>query len=131
LLLDGHAGFTDVLSHAGVRWLAASPETMLAPGVPTTVAEAIVRHPHDPAAIARDVVHTVMAQRYFTRSSEGYGPAAAVDVLDCDPAKVPAVRSAPPNSIGHSLDKARRGLCMLRIVEMSPHHCSMFPNVQA
>lgn len=86
-------GFTDALSHAGVRWLAASPETMLAPGVPTTVAEAIVRHPDDPAAMASAVVHATMAHRYLSPAG-AYAPAAAFDVIDCDPAKVATMRSA-------------------------------------
>ena len=86
-------GFTDALSRAGVKFLAASPETMLAPGVPTSVAEAIVRHPNDPATMAKAVVRDVMSHRYL--SPEGaYAPAAAFDVIDCDPAKAGAMRSA-------------------------------------
>ena len=46
-------GFADALSHAGVRYLAASPETMLAPGVPSDVAHAIASHENDPEAMAR------------------------------------------------------------------------------
>src|SRR5579864_7500559 len=45
-------GFADALSHAGVKWLAASPETMLAPGVPSDVARAIASHENDPHAMA-------------------------------------------------------------------------------
>src|SRR5262249_49247689 len=44
-------GFADALSHAGVRYLAASPETMLAPGVPSGVAHAIASHPNDATAM--------------------------------------------------------------------------------
>ncbi len=54
--------------------LAASPETMLAPGVPTSVA-------HDTAAHADDERHVRSARRRFT-------PAAAFDVIDLDPAKM-------------------------------------------
>ncbi len=57
-------GFASALSHAGVRYLAASPETMLAPGVPTTAAEAIARHPDDPAAMAHELVERTMQTRY-------------------------------------------------------------------
>ncbi|MHB8306275.1 MAG: hypothetical protein ACYDEU_09735, partial [Vulcanimicrobiaceae bacterium] len=38
-------GFADALSHAGVRYLAASPETMVSPGVPSNVAGAIAKNP--------------------------------------------------------------------------------------
>jgi len=86
-------GFTDALSRSGVHFLAASPETMLAPGVPTTVAEAIVRHPDDPGAMARAVVRATMSHRYLTAQGS-YAPAAAFDVIDCDPAKVATMRSA-------------------------------------
>ncbi|MGB8797618.1 MAG: hypothetical protein WCC70_08720, partial [Candidatus Aquilonibacter sp.] len=53
-------GFADALSRAGVTWLAASPETMLSPGVPTGVADAIARNVNDPRAMAAGVVDTVM-----------------------------------------------------------------------
>ncbi len=46
-------GFGDALSHAGVRWLAASPETMLAPGIPSDVAHVIASNQRDPDAMAR------------------------------------------------------------------------------
>ncbi len=72
-------GFADALSHAGVRYLAASPETMLAPGVPSDVAHAIASHANDPRAMAKGVVDDVMHAKYA---------AAAFDVLDLDPAKV-------------------------------------------
>ena len=80
-------GFADALSHAGVKWLAASPETMLAPGVPSDVAHAIASHENDPQAMARAVVTDVMRTKYdggFAR----YGPAAAFDVIDLDPQKI-------------------------------------------
>ena len=86
--------FASALSHAGVRYLAASPETMLAPGVPTTVAAAaIARHPDDPAAMARALVAGTMRTRYRAQG-QAYGPAAAFDVIDCDPAKTGAVERA-------------------------------------
>src|SRR5579862_3631613 len=53
-------GFADALSHANVKWLAASPETMLAPGVPSDVARAIASHEDDPKAMANAVVRDVM-----------------------------------------------------------------------
>lgn len=66
---------------------------MLAPGVPTTVAEAIVRHPDDPAAMGKAIVHATMSHRYLSPAG-AYAPAAAFDVIDCDPAKVGTMRSA-------------------------------------
>lgn len=86
-------GFADALSRSGVKYLAASPETMLAPGVPTTVAEAIVRHEHDPAAMARSIVQTTMSAHYAIPQG-AYAPAAAFDVIDCDPKKIAALRTA-------------------------------------
>ncbi len=81
-------GFADALSRVGVKWLAASPETMLSPGVPTTVADAIARNVNDPAAMATGVVDTVMRTRYTDPSGESFGTAAAFDVLDCSPGKI-------------------------------------------
>ena len=81
-------GFADALSRVGVRWLAASPETMLSPGVPTGVADAIARNMNDPAGMACGVVDTVMRTRYDDPSGESFGTAAAFDVLDCSPDKV-------------------------------------------
>jgi hypothetical protein len=81
-------GFADALSKAGVRYLAASPETMLAPGVPSDVAHAIASHENDPKAMARGVVSDVMRTKYDAGDFGGFGPAAAFDVLDLDPAKM-------------------------------------------
>ncbi len=81
-------GFADALSHAGVRYLAASPETMLAPGVPSDVARAIASHENDPAAMAKAITGDVMRTKYDAGDFGGFGPAAAFDVLDLDPAKI-------------------------------------------
>jgi len=81
-------GFADALSHAGVRYLAASPETMLAPGVPSDVAHAIASHQSDPQAMAKAVTGDVMRTKYDAGDFGGFGPAAAFDVLDLDPAKI-------------------------------------------
>lgn len=81
-------GFADALSKAGVRYLAASPETMLAPGVPSDVAHAIASHENDPRAMAKSVVDDVMRTKYDAGDFGGFGPAAAFDVLDLDPAKM-------------------------------------------
>ena len=78
-------GFADALSHAGVQYLAASPETMLAPGVPSDVAHAIASNENDPAAMAKSVVSDVMRAKYA---------AAAFDVLDLDPAKIGRAETA-------------------------------------
>jgi hypothetical protein len=81
-------GFADALSHAGVRYLAASPETMLAPGVPSGVAHAIAAHENRPDAMAKAVVNDVMRTKYDAGEIGSFGPAAAFDVIDLDPAKI-------------------------------------------
>jgi hypothetical protein len=81
-------GFADALSHAGVRYLAASPETMLAPGVPSDVAHAIASHENDPAAMAKAVTNDVMRTKYDAGALGSFGGAAAFDVLDLDPSKI-------------------------------------------
>jgi hypothetical protein len=78
--------FSSALSHAGVKYLAASPETMLAPGVPTQVAHDIAAHENDPAAMAKSVVDTTMNESYGP-PGDGFAPAAAFDVIDLDPVK--------------------------------------------
>jgi hypothetical protein len=86
--------FSYALSSAGVRWLAASPETMLAPGVPTTVAGDIARHVDDPLAMARAVVRRTMTTAYDAGRLGSFGPAAAFDVIDLAPDKIAAMASA-------------------------------------
>jgi hypothetical protein len=85
--LMASCGMESALSHAGVRYLAASPETMIAPGAPSTIAEDIAAHSNDPAAMARAIVHRAMSTRYAI-GDLCYGPAAAFDVLDLDPQKI-------------------------------------------
>ncbi len=87
-------GFADALSRAGVKWLAASPETMLAPGVPSSVAHAIASHETDPHAMAEAIVSEVMNARYDAGGLGTFGPAAAFDVLDLDPQKIEGAESA-------------------------------------
>jgi hypothetical protein len=86
-------GFSDALSRAGVKFLAASPETMLAPGTPTTVAEDIAKHVGDTAGMAKAVVADAMHATYRTPMGS-YKPAAAFDVIDLDPQKIGAMRNA-------------------------------------
>lgn len=86
-------GFADALSHAGVKYLAASPETMVSPGVPSNVADAIARHTGDPKAMGEGVVRDVMHQKYGEGGAT-WGPAAAFDVLDLDPAKMRGIETA-------------------------------------
>jgi hypothetical protein len=81
-------GFADALSHAGVKFLAASPETMLAPGTPSNVAHAIASNEGDPEAMAKAVVSDVMRTKYDAGDFGGFGPAAAFDVLELDPSKL-------------------------------------------
>jgi len=85
--------FSAALSHAGVKYLAASPETMLAPGVPSDVAHDIARNAADPHAMAHAVVDTTMDTTYGP-AADGFGPAAAFDVIDLDPQKTAAVEVA-------------------------------------
>jgi hypothetical protein len=83
-------GFADALSHAGVKWLAASPETMVSPGVPSNVADAVAKNVGDPQAMGAAVVRDVMEQNYGS-GAFAWKPAAAFDVLDLDPQKRAAV----------------------------------------
>ena len=85
--------FADALSQDGVKYLAASPETMLAPGTPTSVAEDIANHIDDPAAMAKAVVKDTMSTKYGI-GGETYKPAAAMDVLDLSPTKIATMRDA-------------------------------------
>jgi len=85
-------GFADALSGVGVKYLAASPETMLSPGTPSTIAEAIASHEDDPQAMARAAVADVMRTKYGV-PGDTFGPAAAFDVLDLDPQKIATMRA--------------------------------------
>lgn len=87
-------GFADALSHAGVRYLAASPETMLAPGVPSDVAHVIASHENDPQSTADGIVNDVMRTKYGVDGLGSFGPAAAFDVLDLAPTKIAHAESA-------------------------------------
>ncbi len=86
-------GFADALSSAGVKYLAASPETMLAPGVPSDVAHAIASHASSPSSMATSVVNDVMNTQYDAGEFR-FGAAAAFDVLDLDPAKISRAKDA-------------------------------------
>ncbi len=86
-------GFVDALSHAGVKYLAASPETMVSPGVPSDVADAIAQHPGNTQAMAQSLVRDVMQERYGAEG-QTWHPAAAFDVLDLDRAKMSHVEEA-------------------------------------
>lgn len=86
-------GFADALSHAGVKFLAASPETMLSPGVPSDVADAIAKNTTNTEAMSRAIVGDVMRHNYGV-GGETWKPAAAFDVFDLDPAKIHSVESS-------------------------------------
>jgi hypothetical protein len=81
-------GFADALSRVGVKFLAASPETMVAPGVPTGVAQDVEKHEDDAHAMAAAVVHEVMHTKYDAGPLGTFGGAAAFDVLDLEPSKL-------------------------------------------
>jgi len=101
-------GFADALSHAGVKWLAASPETMLAPGVPSDVAHVIASHQDDPLAMAGAIVSDVMRTKYDAGGFGSFGPAAAFDVLDLDPHKIDRAESAIRHFNDAAVASARR-----------------------
>lgn len=86
-------GFADALYHAGVHYLAASPETMVSPGVPSNVADAIAKHPNDSAAFARGIVSDVMRANYGAGDTS-WKPAAAFDVLDLDAGKMAKIEGS-------------------------------------
>ena len=75
------------LSNAGVHYLAASPETMIAPGAPSGIAEDIAHNQDNPVAMAQAIVHRTMTTHYGV-AGEKFGPAAAFDVFDLDPQKI-------------------------------------------
>lgn len=86
-------GFAEELSRAGVHYLAASPETMIAPGVPSgAVADAIQRG-GGPQAVAKGVVDAVMDHHYHL-GGDAYRPAAAYNVLDLAPEKIAVMEKA-------------------------------------
>jgi hypothetical protein len=99
-------GFADALSHAGVKYLAASPETMLAPGVPSGVAHAIASHAHDPQGMGKAIVGDVMRTKYDAGELD-FGPAAAFDVLDLDPEKIARAERSIKQLNGDVADAAR------------------------
>ncbi len=80
--------FSSALSHAGIDYLAASPETMLAPGVPTSVAHEIARHVGEPREMAKGVVGDTMGTIYSPAPGAEFAPAAAFDVIDLAPEKI-------------------------------------------
>ena len=101
-------GFADALSQDGVKYLAASPETMLAPGTPTNVAEDIASHLDDPEAMAKAIVKDAMHTHYGMPGMGSYTPAAAMDVLDLDATKISTMRSSV-KTLDRALATAARG----------------------
>jgi hypothetical protein len=101
--------FADALSRDGVKYLAASPETMLAPGVPTDVADDIARNVDDPIAMAKAVVRTTMGAHYGMPGMGSYAPAAAMNVLDLDPKKIATMRDAVKQLNGALTAEAKHG----------------------
>src|SRR5581483_9242366 len=68
-------------------------EIMLAPGVPSEVAQPIARFQNYPERMAREVVETTLNYRYATEEGT-FAPAAAFSVLDTSPERLDAVRAA-------------------------------------
>ncbi len=125
-------GFADALSHAGIKWLAASPETMVSPGVPSSVAEAVAKNIGDPNAMGRAIVRDVMQQSYGAGAFT-WKPAAAFDVLDLDPRKretversvkafndAVAARSADAATLAWLRDDANSVPGMVRFADATP-----------
>ena len=125
-------GFADALSHAGVKWVAASPETMVSPGVPSSVAEAVAKNAGDAQAMGAAIVRDVMQQNYGA-GAFGWKPAAAFDVLDLDPRKradvehdvkafndAVASRSADDATVAALRDDARSVRGMVRFSDATP-----------
>ena len=93
--------FKSALSDAGVKYLAASPETMIAPGVSSDAAHPIAANENDPGAMAKAVVADTMYTTYAAGSTH-WNPATAFDVIDCDPTRVGTTKQsvkAPNDSI--------------------------------
>jgi hypothetical protein len=125
-------GFADALSHAGVKWLAASPETMVSPGVPSSVADAVAKNIGDSDEMGHAIVRDVMQQNYGA-GTFAWKPAAAFDVLDLDPQKRAAVersvkafndavasRSADDKAVAMLRDDARSVQGMVRFSDATP-----------
>jgi hypothetical protein len=108
-------GFADALSRAGVKYLAASPETMIAPGVPSAkVADDLTEAGANwPKRVAADTMRA-----HYGIGGEIYHPAAAFDVLDLSPTKIANVRTAVGafNDTVASLRKENGGADLLQDV---------------
>jgi hypothetical protein len=107
--------FADALSRAGVKYLMASPETMIAPGVPSAIIADDLTQSRSgwPAQAVSDT----MRARYGI-SGDLYHPAAAFDVLDLSPSKINGVRHAVRafNDAVASLRQAENGADLLHDV---------------
>ena len=116
-------GFADALSRTGVQYLAASPEIMLAPGVPSTVAPAIAADIGDPKQMAQDVVAATMGARY-SLGREVLAPAAAFSVLDTSPATMAQIRSSVKqldDDLARAVDSSPTLAAHVRADERSVH----------
>jgi hypothetical protein len=125
-------GFADALSHSGVKWLAASPETMISPGVPSSAADAVAKNLDDPNAMGTAIVRDVM-ERNYGAGAFSWKPAAAFDVLDLDPGKretvernvkafndAVAARSADSATVASLRDDASSVRGMVRFADATP-----------
>jgi hypothetical protein len=109
-------GFADALSRNGVKYLAASPETMLTPGVPSAKIADVLTQGGD---WAKNVVDETMQARYGDGHSQ-YHPAAAFDVFDLDIQKVATMRSAVAdfNDSVVGLSRLKNGAALLHDVRL-------------
>jgi hypothetical protein len=82
--IDGVVANQCLMDTMGFASALSQPETMLAPGVPSTVAHDITSHENDSVGMAKSIVRDVMQTKYFG----AIPPAAAFDVIDCAPDKI-------------------------------------------
>ena len=89
---EGTLTVAETLASVGVRYLAASSETTIAPGIPAAVLHDISANINDPRRMAQAVVNRVMSTTYVQTDKMGdtlrYHPAADFMVLDLAPEKM-------------------------------------------
>lgn len=93
---EGTVTVAETLSSVGVRFLAASSETTIAPGVPAELLHDIAANVDNPQKMARDVVNRVMDTAYLQTDNADdslrYHPAANFMVLDLQSSKIMALK---------------------------------------
>jgi hypothetical protein len=89
-------GVAETLSAVGVKYLYATSETSIAPGIPGGILHEIAEHVHNPQAQGKAVVDEVMNTAYVQKDRSGkvitYHPVANFMMLDLDPQKINAMK---------------------------------------